>query len=136
MEDISNYEHVVAFTDLFYQYLAQDDLLKDIFFQRLGEVPPEQALAAWKPHLERVYAFWETVLLGTTSYKGQSFLPHASMDLHQEHFDRWLALFNKSIDTLFEGPKASEAKQKANTMAILFMSKINYNRENGGIHLV
>jgi hemoglobin len=121
--DISNRADIQAFVTLFYQKLANSTVVQHIFFDKLGT-------GDWAPHLERIVDFWETVLFGATTYTGQSFAPHASMQLQQDHFTEWLALFTQSIDELFVGPKADEAKQKANTMAILFMSKINYTRDN------
>jgi hemoglobin len=127
--DITSTADIEIFVNRFYDLLAIDDMLKPIFFDRLGH-------GDWSVHLKRIVDFWDTVLFATATYKGQSFLPHASMNLTQIHFDQWLALFNQSIDENFEGEKASEAKQRANTMAILFMSKINYYRENGGTPLM
>ncbi len=121
--DITEYQDIKNIIDLFYNKLAADELLQDIFIKRLG--------ADWQPHLTTIYNFWATILLGHTSYKGQSFLPHADMNLEQIHFDRWLQLFNESVDYYCQGEVASDAKQRANTMAILFMSKINYYRDNG-----
>jgi hemoglobin len=128
-KDISTYDDIILFVDLFYDKLAKDALLKDIFFARLGN-------GNWQEHLTTIYNFWATVLLQHTSYKGQSFLPHAKMQLEQMHFDKWLQLFNESIDFYFEGAVATDAKTRANTMAILFMSKINYYKENGGTPLI
>jgi hemoglobin len=129
MRDIEHIADIQLFTNRFYDLLAADELLKPIFIDRLGE-------GNWQEHLNHIYDFWETVLLGGTNYKRQSFLPHASMDLEQIHFDQWLKLFAQSIDEQFTGTKADEAKQKANTMAILFMSKINYYKENGKSPLI
>ena len=42
-----------------------------------------------------------------------------------EHFNRWQALFFQTIDTLFSGPLAEEAKQKASSIANLMQFKIN-----------
>jgi hemoglobin len=127
--DITTYEDIQIFVHRFYDLLAQDEMLKSIFFDRLG-------FGDWSVHLKRIIDFWDTVLFATANYKGQSFLPHASMNLTQIHFDRWLLLFNQSIDENFEGEKATEAKHRANTMAILFISKINYYKENGGTPLM
>jgi hemoglobin len=124
MKDISNKQDIIILVDSFYHKLSQNTLLKNIFFERLG---PDN----WQPHLERIYDFWETVLLGATSYVGQSFAPHATMDLYKEHFDEWLRLFNETVDELFVGDIATDAKKRANTMAILFLSKIDYNRDGG-----
>lgn len=127
--DIETRIDIKQLVDVFYNKLAHDELLKPIFIARLG-------VDDWQPHLNTIYDFWETVLLGATAYKGQSFLPHSTMQLEQLHFDKWLQLFNESVDALFEGSKANEAKQKANTMAILFMSKISYYKEKGGTGLI
>jgi hemoglobin len=129
IKDISTYEDIQLFVNLFYKKLEEDLLLKDIFFARLGT-------GDWQHHLTTIYNFWATVLLQHTSYKGQSFLPHFTMNLQQMHFDRWLQLFDESIDYYFEGPMATDAKIRAKTMAVLFMSKINYYKDNGGTPLV
>jgi hemoglobin len=129
MQDIKTKEDIKSLVDLFYNKLANDLLLKEIFIGRLGT-------GSWQTHLDRIYDFWETVLLGATSYTGQSFMPHSTLNLEQQHFDQWLALFNESMDELFEGELATDAKKKANTMAILFMSKINYYKEKGGTGLI
>ena len=80
----------------------------------------------WPIHLEKMYRFWQTVLLSEHTYSGSPFLPHASMPLTREHFDRWLDLFYKTIDDHFQGDKAYEAKWRANKMAEMFLYKINY----------
>jgi hemoglobin len=128
MSDIANKQDIKLLVDTFYNKLSKSELLKDIFFDRLG---PDN----WQPHLERIYDFWETVLLGATSYVGQSFAPHATMNLHKAHFDEWLLLFTETTDELFVGEVADDAKKRANTMAILFLSKIDYNR-NGGMQSI
>jgi hemoglobin len=123
-KDIETREDIAVFVTAFYDQLATDELLKNIFFARLGN-------GDWQPHLQVIVNFWDSVLFGSPTYKGSSFMPHNSMQLQQIHFDKWLQLLNQSIDDNFEGVKTTEAKTKANTMAILFMSKINYNKENG-----
>jgi hemoglobin len=119
--DISTRQHIEVLVTTFYNKLATDQLLQDIFIARLGP-------SNWEPHLQVIVNFWETVLLEATSYKGQSFAPHSTMELHQHHFDRWLHLFNTTVDELYSGPIANTAKQKAQMMATLFMSKINFMR--------
>jgi hemoglobin len=126
--DMSSYEDCLQLTKTFYHKLAKSELLSPIFYERLGDKD-------WTPHLEIIASFWETVLFQATTYKRQSFQPHASMNLEAEHFAEWFILFTESVDELFTGSKAEEAKQKAKTMAILFQSKIEYNRNNGGISL-
>jgi len=73
-----------------------------------------------------MYGFWETVLLDVHSYSGSPFPPHAKMPLEQLHFERWLLLFFKTVDSLFEGEKAEEAKWRSEKMAEMFHYKIEY----------
>jgi len=84
----------------------------------------------WPEHLSKMYSFWETILLGNHSYSGAPFLPHAKLPLNETHFERWLELFHKTIDTHFEGAVAEDAKQRADKMAVLFLSKINYLKQH------
>ena len=52
------------------------------------------------------------------------------MPLEQKHFDTWLGLWRKTVDSLFTGEKAEEAKWRADKMAIMFLSKLEYYRNN------
>jgi hemoglobin len=44
--------------------------------------------------------------------------------LKEYQFDRWLALWNATVDEHFEGNIADEAKQKAQTMKQIMLAKI------------
>jgi hemoglobin len=123
LPDISTRADIEIFVNYFYDLLAKNETVSPIFFDRLGQ-------DNWEPHLATIADFWETVLFMNPMYKGNSFHPHQSMNLTKEHFTIWLSLFNESINTLFSGPKAEEAKEKANTMAILFQSKLEYYKAN------
>ena len=47
------------------------------------------------------------------------------MKLEKQDFDRWLSLFTTTVDELFEGQKAEEAKQRAVSIAGIFQYKMN-----------
>lgn len=64
------------------------------------------------------------VLLGKNGYKGQPFPKHLVLPISGEHFNRWLTLFEQTIDELFEGEKAEEAKQRAMMIAQTFQYKM------------
>jgi hemoglobin len=49
------------------------------------------------------------------------------MPLKKAHFDRWQALFNQTLDELFEGELASQAKQRAAVIGWTINSKMNPN---------
>ena len=50
---------------------------------------------------------------------------HLHMPLKKEHFDRWIELFNATIDTLYAGEKVDLAKQRAYLIRWTIESKIN-----------
>tara|TARA_R100000963_G_C4635757_1_gene99911 strand:- start:292 stop:669 length:378 start_codon:yes stop_codon:yes gene_type:complete len=118
---LNDVKHLV---DSFYGKIREDILLKDIFNNIIQD--------RWPEHLEKMYTFWQTVLLSEHTYYGSPFPPHAKMPIDKEHFDRWLQLFFETIDENFTGEVAEEAKWRSSKMAEMFQFKINYMRENSG----
>lgn len=123
--DIKNRTDIELLVNTFYGSIREDELLGPIFNAMIGE--------RWPEHLDKMYRFWETVLLGNHTYSGAPFMPHARLPLEQRHFDRWLALFDTTVDLHFEGIVADDAKARAAKMAVMFLSKIEYLRANGHI---
>lgn len=118
--DIEDMSDVRLLVDTFYGRIREDDLLADIFNGVIQD--------RWPQHLEKMYSFWQTVLLGQYTYQGTPFPPHASLPVDQVHFDRWVGLFNRTVDELFLGTTADRAKWQGERMAQIFLSKINYFR--------
>ena len=58
---------------------------------------------------------------------------HKQMPLEKEHFEQWLHLWEKTIDELFSGPVAQEAKKRATLMKELMMFKIEKSADSGFI---
>lgn len=108
--------------DDFYNKVREDDLLAPIFNFRLS--------SHWGPHLEKMYTFWNAALFGVREYNGNPFMKHATMGLDDEHFERWLNMFNETVDTHFAGPVAEDAKKRAIIMASMFMHKLKANKLN------
>ncbi len=121
--DITNRDDVELLVNDFYTAIREDVLLGPIFNGVIGD--------RWPYHLEKMYSFWETVLLEHHTYSGAPFMPHAKLPLEQQHFDRWLVLFDQTVDRHFEGVIADDAKARAAKMAVMFLAKINYLREHG-----
>lgn len=121
--DITEREHIELLVDSFYKKARKDDLLGPIFNQVIGD--------RWSTHLEKMYRFWETILLNRLTYKGTPFAPHVRLDLNHAHFARWDRLFSETVDAHFEGEKADEAKERAGKMAILFRHKKEYMDASG-----
>lgn len=119
--DIAGLDDIKVLVDEFYALVGKDDLLAPIFNFRLSPY--------WAPHLEKMYTFWNAALFGVQGYTGNPFAKHATMPVEGAHFERWLRLFNTTVDTHFEGAKADEAKRRALIMATNFDRRI---RENKG----
>ncbi|QLE00165.1 group III truncated hemoglobin [Galbibacter sp. BG1] len=119
-KDISNLEDIKALVDTFYGKVREDSLLAPIFNKVIQD--------RWRMHLEKMYTFWETVLLQNHTYYGSPFPPHAKLPVTKEHFDKWKSLFYETIDANFQGEKADEAKWRADKMAEMFLYKIEYLR--------
>lgn len=121
-KDINNIDDIKVLVDRFYEKVRKDQLLKDIFNTKIED--------RWPVHLEKMYRFWQTVLLGEHTYYGSPFVPHAKLPVEAEHFARWIALFYDTLEENFNGEKAEEAKWRAEKMAEMFYSKIMYYRSN------
>jgi hemoglobin len=79
-------------------------------------------------HVPVITSFWETVLLGGQSYRGGTFRPHAVLHrkagLRHGHFVRWLGLWEDTVNELFDGPTADEAKAHARRVAAAFQRRL------------
>jgi len=127
-KDISNITDIKLLVDSFYQAVRNDVLLKDIFNNKIED--------RWPQHLEKMYRFWQTVLLEEHTYFGSPFMPHAKLPVDKTHFDRWRKIFNKTVDELFAGEKAERAKWQGERMAEMFNYKIDYYKNNAATPLL
>ena len=120
LTDIKNLEDIKLLVDTFYSKVQKDAFIGPIFNEKIGN--------RWPEHLEKMYRFWQTILLEVHSYSGSPFPPHKQLPVEKEHFDRWMEIFMETTDSLFIGPIADEAKFRANNMAEMFNYKIDYFR--------
>jgi hemoglobin len=114
-DEITSINEIVLLVDSFYNKVKKDDLIGPIFDKVVQD--------NWPKHLDKMYRFWETVLLNNHTYHGSPFAPHAKLPISAEHFDRWLKLFIETLDENFVGEKAKEAKWRAEKMAEMFQYK-------------
>jgi hemoglobin len=100
---------------------AFDDTMIGYLFTDVAELDLEA-------HLPRITDFWETVLLGTGSYSGGAFAVHQQLNelspLRGGHFERWITLWSQTIDELFAGPTAEQAKTHARRVARAFHRRL------------
>src|SRR6185436_7693251 len=108
----------------FYDKVKKDEVIGFIFATIIGD--------DWSHHLPVMYNFWNMVVFSQPGYAGNPTRKHVEIDgkiaLEKEHFDRWLVLWNETLDFLFEGPNADVAKNKAMLMANLINMKVEMSR--------
>ncbi|AWG20100.1 globin [Flavobacterium faecale] len=121
LTDIKTLDDIKLLVNTFYAKVQKDELIGPIFNDKIRD--------RWPEHLEKMYGFWQTILLEVHSYSGSPFPPHKHLPVEKEHFNEWMAIFTETVDTLFQGPIADEAKFRAKNMADMFHYKINYFRE-------
>lgn len=119
-KDIDRIEDIRLLVNSFYEKVRLNGTIGPIF---IGVIQDR-----WPLHLDKMYRFWQTVLLGEHTYFGSPFPPHAQLPVNQQHFDAWLKLWYETIDQYFVGEKADEAKWRGDKMAVMFLSKIDYYR--------
>ena len=93
----------------FYARVRADDLLGPLF---------DEAVADWPEHLERLVAFWSSVMLTAGRYKGNPMQAHMRHKprITPEMFARWLALWAEVTDA--EMPPAAAAALQAKAARI------------------
>jgi hemoglobin len=74
----------------FYGTARRDELLGPIF----------DRVSDWEAHIAQISAFWSSVALNTGRYHGQPMAAHLLLGLERAHFDRWLALFEQSAQSI------------------------------------
>ena len=121
-KEIISLDDIKKMVDTFYGKVRKDKLIGPIFNERIQD--------RWPQHLEKMYTFWQTVLLGEHTYFGSPFPPHASLQISHDHFEKWMELFRQTLDELFKGAVAEDAKWRAGKMAELFEEKVKYFQEN------
>jgi hemoglobin len=87
----------------------------------------------WEEHLPIMFDFWETLLLDKTTYTrntmGIHFEINRKVKLEDIHFNRWIELFTGTVDELFSGSIADNAKKRARSIAEVMLFKMNQQNE-------
>ena len=71
----------------FYGHARRDWLLGPVF---------EAAIDDWEAHLDTLVRFWCSVLRRAGSYRGNPMSAHRPLGLDDQHFARWLALWDRT----------------------------------------
>ncbi len=109
----------------FYAAIREDETLGPIF--------DEVIAPNWDAHLEKMCAFWSSVMMSTGRYSGRPMQAHAKLThVRPEHFDLWLAIFRNTASTLFVPALAAEFIQRAERIAASLKLGMFFDASNAG----
>ena len=116
-KDIENRDDVFLLVSKFYDKVKKDPVLGPFF---------ERVIKDWEEHIDRLTTFWESSLFMTKKleqrYDGNPLQVHIEVDkandhaISQVHFGLWMNLWFETLDDLFEGEIAQNAKNRARKM--------------------
>lgn len=93
----------------FYARVRDDQKLGPIFAARIDD---------WPEHLEKMCAFWSSVILMSGRYKGRPMPAHARIaELNGTHFAHWLTLFRATAAEVCEPHAAAVFIDRAERIA-------------------
>lgn len=107
--DIATIADVEKLVHTFYGKVKNNELLFAVFDPIIQD--------NWPAHLQKMVRFWSTLLLYTHEYKDDPLTKHLPLPLTRKHFETWLSLFNETLDDLFAGEIAENAKKRAFSIA-------------------
>ena len=119
--DIKTREDVYLLVSSFYKKVRKDAVLGPFF---------NDVIKDWDAHLENLTTFWEASLFLKTKYLGNPLEAHVKADkennnsITELHFGLWLNLWFETIDELFEGDYAQNAKERPRKMGTFLYLKI------------
>lgn len=120
-KDIENRDDVFLLVSSFYKKVRQDTILGPFF---------NDVIKDWDSHLESLTSFWESSLFFKTKYLGNPLEAHIKVDkenshsITEMHFGIWINFWFQTVDELFEGDYAENAKHRARKMGTFLYLKI------------
>lgn len=114
--DLSGRQDIETLVRRFYEQAILDPIIGK-FFTQVAHLDLET-------HLPKIANFWEQMLFQHPVYSGSPMHAHLVLNSKEpmlpEHFERWLMLWEKTVDQLFAGEKAAMAKARAQMVAKSF----------------
>ena len=92
----------------FYADVRQDPLIGPIFNAKIKD---------WKHHLEIITSFWETLIGGPRTYGRAMPMKHLPLGLREEHFERWIFLWQANCRAQLPSDVAREMSDLAHHIA-------------------
>lgn len=124
MKTLETREDIELLVNTFYDKIKKDEVI-GFFFNDIAKVN-------WDEHLPKMYQFWETLLFGQVSYKGNPMAAHFPINeikaMEKHHFEHWLKVWTATVEELFTGTKAEMAIYKAQNISQLMAYKMEMAR--------
>lgn len=110
--DITTGNDVGVVVCSFYRAVIPDPLLGPLF-KRYG--------VDWASHIPKLERYWEHVLFERPGSPVNTIAAHGPVQratpFGREHIDRWVELWEETVDESYVGPVAERAKQRARLIA-------------------
>lgn len=120
--DITQSADIERLVDVFYEKVLAHTTLAPFF----GD-----AVKNWPTHRQRIIQYWMTQLFDAELYITTPVKQHIEVDhltkynLSKKHFDDWNILWSSTVDDLFKGPNATNAKHHAiNTGIYIYLKTL------------
>ena len=128
MKSVITEESLKLLVDTFYARVRKDDLIGPVF---------NGAIDDWPDHLDRLQAFWSSVMLTSGRYKGRPLPAHIKHGdaINAAGFERWLGLWRETTEELLDADSAAAMQEKAERIAESLILGIQFHRGEGGAFL-
>lgn len=104
-------DNIRELVDAFYVKVRADSEIGPVFAR---SIPGDD----WQPHLDKMYAFWSSVMLMSGRYKGNPVMKHKMITgMQPKMFARWLTLFHETSGEYFDDAVCAEFRVKAERIA-------------------
>jgi len=117
-------ERLKALVHLFYGRVREDPLIGPVFNCAIGD---------WPEHLDKLQAFWSSVMLTSGRYKGRPLPAHIKHGdaIGPDSFARWLELWREATAEILPPPAAAAMQDKAGRIAESLSMGIEFARGGG-----
>ncbi len=120
MKDVQSRRDIAFLVINFYINVEVDPLIGHFFTEKGPQL---------EKHIPTMISFWETVLLGGKLYRikpiANKVKPQKIFPSEEQHLERWLTIWGKTIYENFSGENADEALDCAKSIADVINYKMN-----------
>jgi hemoglobin len=119
-------ESLKTLVEAFYAKVRRDPLIGPVF---------NAAIDDWAEHLDKLQAFWSSVMLTSGRYKGRPLPAHVKHadSISPASFERWLGLWSETTDEMLDADSAAALQDKAGRIAESLALGIAFHRDRNAV---